>query len=68
MADTVEPCGQHTIWEPQCTTCRKLATRAELLYAAEEALHFIMLNHPPEGEAALLVSMLNAAVRKAKVP
>ena len=31
---THEPCGQHTIWEPQCGTCRRLA---ELRAALEEA-------------------------------
>jgi hypothetical protein len=32
-----QPCGQHTIWEPQCGTCRRLADleeRAAVLVAA----------------------------------
>ena len=24
-----QPCGQHTIWEPQCGTCRRLADLEE---------------------------------------
>ncbi|MBN1442848.1 MAG: hypothetical protein JXA90_09065 [Planctomycetes bacterium] len=31
MASDTEPCGQHTIWEPQCRTCRRLAELTEML-------------------------------------
>jgi hypothetical protein len=53
MSETThEPCGQHTIWEPQCQTCRRLATleerAAELLEALADILKCAAFGAIPE--------------------
>ncbi len=45
-----EPCGQHTIWEPQCRTCRRLAELEGQVVALAAQLRTALQARPTAAE------------------